>query len=67
VAAVQQQSSQRDAFVARAPLPASLAASPRLKDDEEVNVTPVQCTPVGAGAPAWLSVSVIRPAFDWWR
>ena len=66
MAAVQQQTSQLDAFVARSPVPASLAASPRSRDDDEVAVTAVQCVP-GTSAPSRLPLAVIRPAFDWWR
>jgi hypothetical protein len=68
VAAVQQQASQLDAFVARPALPVAFATSPRDKDKEKDDeAAPAQCLAIGASAPSRIPLAVIRPAFDWWR
>jgi hypothetical protein len=65
-AAVQQQTSVRDAFMARPAIPLGAAASPRDgTDDEQALADDAQCIAIGA-APSRLSVSVLRPAIDWW-
>lgn len=67
VAAIQQQASGVDAFVARPPVPSALAASPReKKDDDDVKITDAQCVAIGGSAPSRLPLSVVRPATDWW-
>jgi hypothetical protein len=67
IAALQQQTSQLDAFLGQPSLPLTLAATPRDEKDTEELAAAVQCLAAGSGAPAYLPLAIIRPSIDWWH